>query len=59
MMDKTLDKVTGLLDTKYSRIRTDKVEEAVEDLLKFREDEFEDDNDLILARDNSIKDNWS
>ena len=48
-MDQTIDKVIGLLDTKYGRTRTEKVEEQVEDLLKFREDQFKDDDDLVLA----------
>ena len=39
----------GLLDTKYGRTRSEKVEEAIEDLLKFREDQVEDDDDLILG----------
>ena len=47
--DQTLDKVMKLLDVKYGRSRTEKVEEAVEDLLKFREDQFEDDDNLILV----------
>ena len=42
-------KLVGLLDTKYGRPRTEKVEEAVEDLLKLKEDPFEDDDDLILV----------
>ena len=47
--DKTLEKVVELLDVKYGRSRTEKVEEAVEDLLKFRGDQFKDDDDLILV----------
>lgn len=47
--DQTLDKVIKLLDAKYRRSRTDKVKEAIEDLLKFREDQYEDDDELILA----------
>ena len=47
--DQTLEKVVELLDVKYGRSRTEKVEEAVEDLLKFREDQFEDDEDLMIA----------
>ena len=34
--DQTLNKVVKLLDVKYTSSRTEKVEEAVEDLLKFR-----------------------
>ena len=33
--DQTLDKVVALLNAKYGRSRTEKVEEAIEDLLKF------------------------
>ena len=44
--DQTLEKVVELLDVKYGRSRTEKVEEAVEDLLKFREDQYEDDDEL-------------
>ena len=47
--DQTLEKVVKLLDVKYRRSRTEKVEEAVEDLLKFREDQYEDDDELILV----------
>ena len=34
---------------KYGRSRTEKVEEAITDLLKFREDQYEDDDELILV----------
>ena len=47
--DERIKKVLGLLDVKYGRIRTEKVEECVEDLLKFREDQYKEDNELILA----------
>ena len=46
--DQTLEKVIELLDVNYGRSRTEKVEEAVEDLLNFREDQYEDDEELIL-----------
>ena len=49
MTDQTLKKVIKLLDVKFGRSRTEKVEEAVEGLLKFREDQYEDDDELILA----------
>ena len=48
-MDQTLDKVIELLDVKYGRSRTEKVEDVIEDYLKFREDQYEDDDELILA----------
>ena len=44
-----MDKVAGLLDSRYGRSRTEKVEEAIEDLFKFREDQYEDDDELMLA----------
>ena len=47
--DQTVDKVVELLDVKYGRSRTEKVDEAIEDLLKFREDQYEDDDELMLA----------
>ena len=47
--DQTLDKVVELLDMKYSRSRTEKVEDVIEDYLKFRKDQYEDDDELILA----------
>ena len=47
--DQTLKKVVELLDVKYGRSRTEKVEEAIEDLLKLREDQYEVDDELMLA----------
>ena len=47
--EQTLLKVVEPSDVKYRRSRTEKVEEAVKDLLKFREDQYEDDDELILA----------
>ena len=47
--DQTLEKVIGLLDVKYGRSRAEKVEDVIEDYLKFREDQYEDDDELILA----------
>ena len=47
--DQTIDKVVRLLDVKYGRTRTEKVKECVDDLLKLREDQYEDDDELILA----------
>ena len=49
MSDQTLEKVIGLLDVKYGQSRTEKVEDVIEDYLKFREDQYEDDDELILA----------
>ena len=39
--DQTLDRVASLLDIRYGRSRTEKVEEAIVDLFKFREDDYE------------------
>ena len=47
--DQTIDKVAELLDARYGRLRTEKVEEAIEDLFKFREDQYEDDDEFMLA----------
>ena len=47
--DQTVARVATLLDSRYGRSRTKKVEEAIEDLLKFREDQYEDDDELMLA----------
>ena len=44
-----MEKVIGLLDLKCSQSRTEKVEDVIEDYLKFREDQYEDDDELILA----------
>ena len=34
---------------KYGQSRTEKIEESVDNLLEFREDQYEVDNELILA----------
>ena len=44
----TREKFVELLNVKYRRTRTEKVEEAVEDLLKFQEDPYKDDDKLII-----------
>ena len=38
-----------MLNERYGRTRTEEVEEAIEDLFKFREDQYEDDDELMLA----------
>ena len=45
-----MEKVIQLLDKKYGRSRTEKVEEGVEEMMKFREDHYEEDDDLIMAK---------
>ena len=47
--DQNVKKVVTLLNERYGRTHTEKVEEAIEDLFKFREDHFEDDDELMLA----------
>ena len=47
--DQTLEKVVQLLNKKYGRSQTEKVKEAVEEIMKFREDYYEEDDDLIMA----------
>ena len=47
--DQNVKKVTTLLNKRYGRTRTEKVEEAIEDLFKFREDQSEDNDELMLA----------
>ena len=47
--DQNVRKVITLLNERYGRTRTEKVEEAIEDLFKFREDQYEDDDELMLA----------
>ena len=47
--DQNVKKVISLLNERYGRTRTEKVEEAIEDLFRFREDQFEDDDELMLA----------
>ena len=47
--DQTVGKVTRLLNERYGRTRTEKVEEAIEDLFKLREDQYKDDDELILV----------
>ena len=47
--DQTVDKVVGHLDGKYRRSRNEKVEEVLEDIFKFREDQNKDDDDIMLA----------
>ena len=47
--DQNVKKVVTLLNERYGRTRTEKVEEAIEDLFKFREDNYNDDDELMLA----------
>ena len=47
--DKNVKKVVTLLNERYGRTHTEKVEEAIDDLFKFREDNFDDDDEVMLA----------
>ena len=47
--DQTITKVTELFDKRYGRSRTEKVEDAIEDLFNFREYNYEDDDEIMLA----------
>lgn len=47
--NQNVKKVISLLNERYGRTRTVKVEEAIEDQFRFREDQFEDDGELMLA----------
>ena len=47
--DQTVKQVLELLDPKYSQIRTEKANEVVDDWLNFKEDQYEDDRELILS----------
>ena len=47
--DQNVKKVITLLNERYGRTRTEKVEEVIEDLFKFREDQIKDDEELMLA----------
>ena len=38
-----------ILDVEYGRNQTEKLEECVEERLKFKEDQLEEDDDFILA----------
>ena len=41
--------VIKLLDFRYGHTPTEKIEEVVEDWIKFKEDQFKEDSELILA----------
>ena len=47
--DQTIKKALELLEVKYGRSRIKRIKELVDDLLKFREDQYEDDGELLLA----------
>ncbi len=47
--DQNVKRVLELLDVKYGRTRIEKVEECVKDWLEFKEDQFEEEDELLLA----------
>ena len=47
--DQNVRNVVAMFNERYGRTRTEKVEEVIEDLFKFREDQYEDDDELMLA----------
>ena len=47
--DQTVERALELLEVKYGRSRTERIEELVDDLLNFWEDQYEDDGELLLA----------
>ena len=46
---RTFGEVFEFLDMEYNRSRTEKVEDVIEDYIKFWKDPYEDDDGLILA----------
>ena len=48
-MDQTLKKVLEILILKYGRIRVEQIEDFMEDWLKFRDDQYDDDGELLLG----------
>ena len=47
--DQTINNALELLEVKYGRSRTEKTKECVEDILKFKENQYKEDGELILA----------
>ena len=47
--DQTMAKVLDLLALKYGRTKTEKIEEIMEDWMKFKDDQFENDGELLLG----------
>ena len=48
-VDQTLKKVLEILVLKYGRTRVEKIEDFMEDWSKFRDDQYEDDGELLLG----------
>ena len=47
--DQLVQRVLEILKTKYGRTRIEKVEECVQDWIEFKEDQFENEDELLLA----------
>ena len=47
--DQTMKRVLELLDVRYSRTRNEKIEDLIEEWMKFSHDQFEDDGELLLG----------
>ena len=47
--DQNVKKAFEILEVKYKRSHTEKIEECVDDILKFWKDQYEEEGDLILA----------
>ena len=47
--DQTILKVLDLLDSKYGRTKTERIEEIMDEWIKFKDDSFEDDRELLLG----------
>ena len=47
--DQTIKKALDILNKNYGQSRMERIEECVDDIIKFREDLYEEDNELILA----------
>ena len=47
--DQRIRKALELLEAKYSRSRTENIEECVNDILKFQKEQYEEESGLILA----------
>ena len=47
--DQTILKVLDHLDSKYRRSKTERIKEIMDEYMKFRDDSFEDDGELLLG----------
>ena len=48
-VDQTLKKVLEILILKYGRTRVEQIEDFMEDWSKFKDDQYEDDGELLLG----------